>query len=179
VKEDPVKQKPKSKKSKNFRPAKRRCKTTRKKIESNSPGCKWFNPSSVYCENKNQQIKIINCLNRRRNEGKIPSWDICKSCRQFELEIMDIAIKYWINASSVKEKKDAIPKKERAIKRRGETPKPKRIIKRRKKVVEPKRTIKRRKKEEPKRIIKRREKCSLEKWSDIILKKPRRIKRRK
>ncbi|HUU89010.1 MAG TPA: hypothetical protein VMX17_14845 [Candidatus Glassbacteria bacterium] len=162
IDEDEIHEKKKKrKKDKNFKPTTRRCIITKKKIQSNSPHCKWFNPSSVYCNENNHPIKISNCLDRRRNEKQMAAWDYCKKCRQFDQEIRDIAETYWLNATpiNIKTKEETRKKKKRRLKRRGESEIHKehtttRTIKRRKKTedAKPKRTIKRREK----RTIKRR-----------------------
>jgi len=150
--------KKKRKKDKNFKPTTRRCIITKKKIQSNSPNCKWFNPSLVYCNENLHPIKISNCLDRRRNEKQMAAWDYCKKCRQFDLEIKDIAEKYWLNATpiNIKTKAERSKKKKRKLKRRGESE-----INQEQVTI---RTIKRRKKTEtakPKRTIKRREKRTI------------------
>jgi len=163
IDEDEIHEKKKKrKKDKNFKPTTRRCIITKKKIQSNSPNCKWFNPSSIYCNENNHPIKISNCLDRRRNEKQLASWDYCRKCRQFDQEIRDIAEKYWLNATPINIKtkeEERSKKKKRKLKRRGESEIHQehittRTIKRRKKTetTKPKRTIKRR----GKRTIKRR-----------------------
>jgi len=134
----------------------RKCQLTKKRINSKTSSCRWFNPSSVYCTKNNYSIKIINCLNRRRNENQTPDWEYCGKCRQFNKEIQHIAEHYWLNGHPIEIKKTNMPTtipdetNKRKIKRRGK-PTPvaviKKSIKRRKKpeTIKPKRKIKRRK----------------------------------
>jgi len=155
----------KKRKKSNFKATVRKCKLTNKKIKSDSPNCKWFSPSSVYCNQENHLIKIINCLDRRRNEKGLTAWDDCRKCRQFDQEIKDIAETYWLNAVPIKAKttEEKQRKKIGKIKRREkseefkERKERKRTIKRRPSKI--KRKIKRRKTMEDKptkRKIKRR-----------------------
>lgn len=163
---------------------KRNCPVKNKKptIESNSPACKFFSPENFWCDKFHCWLSIPQCLARRRNISKLEVWETCKKCRQFELEIREVATDYWINGKLIKEPKE--PKKK--VKTKGE--KGKKIIKRRKKEWKEKRTITRRK-PKPKKIKRRKkvkEDRSLDRWAKIILKdkyKPkkkgeRKIKRR-
>ncbi len=110
------------------------CKITKRKIDLNKKiKCIYFNPESFFCEQNECRISVIVCLNRRRNLPEFENWIKCKQCRQFEKEIKDFAIEYWIEGKNILTKKT-----EKKIKRRGE----KRQIKRRKK----QRQIKRRNK---------------------------------
>lgn len=168
------KKNPKKNKNKEQKVTKR-CLVTRKKINSASPHCKWFSPSTIHCDEHSQRIKIINCLDRRRNEKLFPTWEKCKNCRQFDIDIKEIAETYWLGGKIINSKTDnkkqgyeqfrssPTSKKKRKILRRGQEPKKKRVIKRRKKSYErlyeksTRKTIKRRKAfAEPTRKIKRR-----------------------
>ena len=122
----------------------RKCPVTKKQINIDSDGCKYFNPASgFYCDNNQCWLTFIECLNRRRNQKGFGVFEKCKKCRQFDKEIKSIVQDYWIDGEQT-------IKPKRAIKRREKIEK-KRVIKRRNKIT--KRIIKRR---SVKRTIKRR-----------------------
>lgn len=118
----------------------RKCPIIKKQINTDSNGCKYFNPSLFFYCNKDQCfIDFIACLNRRRNSKDLDSFNGCKKCRQFDKDIKPIIEDYWLNGKEII--KHRLP-----IKRRDKT-ETKRIIKRREKKIKKtiKRKIKRRK----------------------------------
>lgn len=67
----------------------RRCKITKKRIQSNSKICPEFELNSLfYCEQNNEWVKIEVCKNRRKNPMKWNKRIGCKKCRQFFKEII-------------------------------------------------------------------------------------------
>ena len=122
----------------------RKCPVTKKQINIDSNGCKYFSPSLVfYCDKNQCFIDFMVCLNRRRNQKGLDSFNQCKKCRQFEKDVKSIIEDYWLNGKEIIihrisiKRRDKIETK-RPIKRREK--KIKKIIKRR----PIKRTIKRR-----------------------------------
>ena len=111
----------------------RRCPINKTNIDSQSKGCKYFDPSGIFYCNKNFHfVAFLACLNRRHNPHNINKFDECKKCKQFDNEIKPIVIDYWIDRIPIIK-----PVKKRILKRRGKTnqtakPVTKRILKRRK-----------------------------------------------
>jgi len=150
---DSLEEKKKKKKKKKTSTFMRKCKYRRNPIRASSPSCQYFIPGDFWCDKFNCWMDVTRCLLRRSNLKGFKIWDDCRKCRQFEREIRQIAIDYYVNAKKVLEPKNKI------IKRRS-----KKVEKRRSKKVE-KRIIKRREKENERikksikhRKIKRREK---------------------
>lgn len=170
----------------------RSCIAANKEIKSNSDPCKYFNPTYFHCDKFGQRITFMQCLNRRRNEKKLTSWQDCKKCRQFDKEIREVISDYFLDANPTVTPRHLIKKEEtpsgsaRKIKRRERPEETTRKIKRRsneeKKQKEPKRTIERRDNNSngSGRVIKRREKSNLTKALDVLLPQvKRKISRRK
>ena len=130
----------------------RRCKYRTRTVKPNSESCRYFRPGEVfYCNNNNERLAYLACVNRRRNSKDFRKFGECRRCRQFENDIQELVEDYWLNPKKVVEPEVKI--KGRKIKRRQKEPK--RIIKRREKPA--KRTIKRRKPKKKRRIIRRRD----------------------
>lgn len=150
----------KKSKSKRFKHAliERKCIVSKKIMTIDSEACKYFKPAKSFrCNKNNQDVAFIACLHRRFNQDKLSSYEDCKKCRQFDMDIKPIMEDFWLNAKQIiepkinKNKSEKLTTTKRVIKRR-DTKETQRIIKRRNKV----RSIKRRSTKETKRIIKRR-----------------------
>ena len=111
------------------------CLITGKIIQENKEiKCNYFDPGLFYCEKNDCWLSVIICLNRRRNIPDFNGWQYCKKCRQFDKEMKDFVIEYWIEGKSIQIKK---PEKKsiRKIKRRiKQTRKIKRRIKQTRKI---------------------------------------------
>lgn len=131
-------------------PVKKRCVATNRKIEIDSPACEYFDPAQFfYCSKNNCQIAVIQCINRRKNDKQLKSFEDCEKCRQFENIIKTIAEEYWLSARKPLPPKKQIrrrEKKESKIRRRRKPTK----LRRRK---QPESTIRRR--EKPTKIRRR------------------------
>ena len=144
----------------------RKCKYRRKLIDLNTESCRFFNPQIFWCNNFEYRVDFITCLLRRRNILELETWKVCKKCRQFDTEVKNIVIDYWVNGVEVR-----IPKAEDIIKRKTRKELREHVKKKIKDMEDTigKRKIKRRSKIKPEtRKIKRRTKTS----------KVRKIKRR-
>lgn len=136
-------------KSKQATQERRYCEAVKKRIKRTRKRCKFFVPTeaSFWCDKHHCHLKLIQCVQRRRNPMSLNKWEKCKRCRQWDKEVRDIIEDYWLTGKKI------IPfdnpgNSKRVIKRRD---KGGRVIKRRK--GKP-RKIKRRSK--PKRVIRRR-----------------------
>lgn len=126
----------------------RKCPVIKKQIDTDSDGCKYFNPSlAFHCDKNHCFIDFMACLNRRRNPKDLDIFKQCKKCRQFENDIKPIIEDYWLNKKEIIKHKMSIKRREKTeakkgIKRREK--KTRKIIKRRAKNIKVKRIIKRR-----------------------------------
>lgn len=136
----------------------RRCLTSGKVVESTTKSCKYFNPIYFYCDKFQQRLTFNQCLARRRNEKGFASYQDCKKCRQFDLEIREIIQEYWLDmkrivnarnressdeslgSGKIKRRNKGNPENKRKLKRREKPPTKEnhRKIKRRNKPVPPK-----------------------------------------
>lgn len=147
-----------SKGSKNKKAVRRKCLTAKKRVKHNSPSCKYFIPiKHIYCDQLGQRVNMLLCLNRRLNRDQFKSWEDCKQCRQFDLEVQPIIEDYHVGLKKIihKQKKN---KKEgkRVLKRRDSKNDKKRTLKRRKPKEEKRKLKRRSEKDKPKRKLKRR-----------------------
>lgn len=139
------------------------CRAKKRRIKPDSNSCKYFKPNDYfYCDNYNQWLHILNCLQRRRNSKGFKAWDECKKCRQFEMDLKELISDYFVERNKIVEIKFG------------------RKIKRRKgKEKKPVRTIKRRSTSQKPRKIKRRSRLTKELNTLLPKKSIRKIKRRK
>lgn len=161
-------------------PVRKRCIASGKKIDIESTACDFFDPAAFFhCARNHQRIAFIQCINRRRNEKGLKTFDDCRKCRQWDTVIKHIAEDYWLKGRKPLSPKKSIrrrQKKESTIRRR-EKPVRESTIRRRQKPVT---TIRRR--EKPKKVRRREKKPkpddrSLDGWANIILGK-KKIRRR-
>ena len=77
----------------------RKCPASLSHVQSDSKSCKYFNPLYFYCDKRGVRIEIIQCLNSRRNPKAFVANEPCKKCRQFEKDVREIAISYYIDST--------------------------------------------------------------------------------
>jgi hypothetical protein len=100
----------------------KKCRIKKKKIQSKSNECKYFDPAEIFfCDKYGCQLAIANCLHRRFNPKKFLGWQKCKRCRQFEQDISEISNSYMVERK--KAKRPPIKRIGRVINRRIGKPK--------------------------------------------------------
>ena len=75
----------------------KKCIARRKKIASDSESCRYFKPHIFYCEQNNCRLTYEQCIARRRNSKNLVDYQNCKRCRQFDKEIRDIVLQYYVD----------------------------------------------------------------------------------
>jgi hypothetical protein len=78
------------------------CPLTKKEVDKKTKACIYINPKNFYCDNYALRLKLIQCINRRRNEPEFEQWKSCRNCNQFEKEIKPIILKYYIEAKRIR-----------------------------------------------------------------------------
>lgn len=93
---------------------KKTCLLNGRDINIDSVSCEYFRPASIiWCQNNEEQINLLVCLNHRLNYRKFNAWRKCKKCRQFKKELQPIVEDYFLRCKKVLELKT-----ERVLKRR-------------------------------------------------------------
>lgn len=143
---------------------KRGCIPKDKKVSFVDKSCMFFSPNEYFtCEKHGDRIQIPICLIRRSksHSSELTAYNDCKKCRQFDTEIRDIVVKYFVEMQRPRKFKSKV------------------ILDTQKQQLDEKsskRKIKRRSKQTNKKIKRRKKK------TDIIIpepKKKRKIRRRK
>lgn len=78
------------------------CSLAKKEVDKKTKACPYFNPKNFYCDNYTLRLKLIQCINRRRNELEFEQWKACRKCSQFEKEVKPLVLKYFIEAKRVR-----------------------------------------------------------------------------
>ena len=68
-----------------------------KSVTFDSSSCQYFKPTYFYCDQNNCRLTYGQCLARRRNTQNLMGYLACKKCRQFDTDIREIIMSYFID----------------------------------------------------------------------------------